>query len=99
MQKDTHSTKQREAIMQIRGLSQILSNITTPHPSQTLAPKDQMFEIDNRTSRHMEHAKKEKHGWKPSKHDLHTRSRQRGHMQNRGASHRLGDARAAKAEM
>ena len=85
--------------MQIRGLSQILSSITTPHPTQTLAPKDQMFEIDNRTSRHMEHTKKEKRGWKPNKHDLHTRSRQRGHMQNRGVSHRLGDARAAKAEM
>ena len=84
--------------MQIRGLSNFLSmNISAPHPNQTLAPKDQMHEIDTRTQRHLNHTKKEKIGWKPSAHDLHTRSRQKGHMQSRGASHRLGDQRAASA--
>lgn len=47
----------------------------------------------------MNHAKKEKRGWKPSKRDLHIRARQRGHMQNRGDSYKFGDAKAAKAAL
>jgi len=82
--------------MQIHGLSHIL-NISTPHPNETLAVKEQMYEIDSRSSRHISHVRKEKGGWKPCKHDV-QKTRQKAHIQNRGMTHRLGDARVASAE-
>jgi hypothetical protein len=83
--------------MQIRALSHILNNITTPHTQYSIARPSEMYEIDTRSSRRLNHAKKEKRGWKPNKHDLHVRARQKGHIQNRGDSYKFGDAKAAKA--
>jgi hypothetical protein len=81
--------------MQIRtGIAQMLNmNFTVPPTQGTMTTKA-MHEMDNRTSRHVAHRKKEKPGWKQSKHDMHM-NRQKCHMQNRGSAHRLGDARAA----
>jgi hypothetical protein len=83
--------------MQIHGLSHILK-LSTPHPNQALVSKEQMYEIDHRKSRHISHVRKEKRGWKPCKHEV-QKSRQKGHMQNRGMTHKFGDARAARAEL
>mmetsp|Transcript_6753 Transcript_6753/g.10090 ORF Transcript_6753/g.10090 Transcript_6753/m.10090 type:complete len:89 (+) Transcript_6753:149-415(+) len=88
--------------MQIFGLNNFLHSITTPHPEQALATKEQMHEISNRTSRHLNHVRKEnKNGWKPNKHDV-QKLRVKGHMQNRGTSRMFGDARrnaANRAEL
>lgn len=87
--------------MQIRaGLSQFMNNLTAPPTQpQIITTKDKLYELDNRSSRHMRHAKQAKDGWKPSQHDVQKLNRYKGQMQNRGDSHKLGDARAARAEM
>lgn len=83
--------------MQIRaGLSQILNmNFAAPPQAVARAQRHPVHEMDNRTSRHVAHVKKEKEGWKMSKHDMHM-NRQKKQMQNRGSAHKLGDARAAR---
>ena len=86
--------------MQIRALSHILNSLSTPHTQYVIARgPSEIHEIDTRTSRRLNHAKKEKRGWKPSKHDLHVRARQKGHLQNRGDSYKFGDAKAAMAAL
>mmetsp|Transcript_9511 Transcript_9511/g.17888 ORF Transcript_9511/g.17888 Transcript_9511/m.17888 type:complete len:87 (+) Transcript_9511:106-366(+) len=86
--------------MQIRALSHILNNLSNPTNTQYVITRpSEIHEIDTRTSRRLNHVKKERRGWKPSKHDLHVRARQKGHLQNRGDSYKFGDAKAAKAAL
>eukprot|EP00558_Chaetoceros_sp_UNC1202_P003721 CAMPEP_0197232616 /NCGR_PEP_ID=MMETSP1429-20130617/872_1 /TAXON_ID=49237 /ORGANISM="Chaetoceros sp., Strain UNC1202" /LENGTH=74 /DNA_ID=CAMNT_0042690691 /DNA_START=109 /DNA_END=333 /DNA_ORIENTATION=+ len=74
--------------------------MTHPPKQNAIATKD-IFEVDNRTSRHMGHIKKgsTQMGWMPNKNDVRRLNRYKGHMQDRGTSYMLGDARAAKAVM
>ncbi len=72
-------------------------NFAAPPGSQVkiMDKKGMMHELDNRQSRYVAHKKKERKGWKKSKHDMHM-NQQKAHMQNRGSAHRLGDARYAR---
>ena len=84
--------------MQIKAFSNLFTmdfHANLP-PAVVDTRRNNLHEIDTRTSRYTSHRKKESRGWKPSKHQMHMNC-QKGHQQNRGMAHRLGDARVAQA--
>ena len=93
-------TIMQTTVPQFYTIFEFLSTVQVKDQTKTRLVTKDIFEIDNTNSKRPHHINNyTNQGYKPTKKDVLKTCRYKGHMESRGASRRLGDARAAQTRL